>query len=156
MEVLRGFVRLLRRLAVAGALGTVAIGAALAADGLSTGDGVLVALLLAPAVILLVFAQGVAEVAALPERVRRVPGEGAGHVAELSRLAGEARTTRVRNVPRLLWRFRSSVGGIRGLAGFALRLRVFTPGFVGLAAFAALASVVLVGAGLIALVVLAL
>jgi len=115
---------------------------------------VVAAHLLAPAAIVLLFAQAVADVAALPERVRRAPGESAARMTELTRLAGQARDARMRNVPRLLWRFRSSVGGVREIAGIALPLRAFTPGFVGLAAFAALGCVCLFGAGLIALIVL--
>jgi hypothetical protein len=155
MALLRGLARLLRRLAVAGALGAVGVGVALAQEGLSTGEWVLLALLLAPAAILLVFAQSVAEVAALPDRVRRAPGETGARVAELSRVAGEARTARLRNVPRLLWRLRGSVGGIRDVAGIALPLRAFTPGFVGLAAFAAGACLALVVAGVVSVVVVA-
>ena len=52
-----------------------------------------------------------------------------------------ARSARTRNVPSLLWRLRGSVGGLTGIAGSALSLRVFTPGFVGLTAFAALVEV---------------
>ena len=156
MAVLHALVRLLRRLALAGALGAVAVAAALARDGFEAGEWVLIGLLLAPSVIVLLFAQSVAEVAALPERVRRAPGESAERMTELSRLAGEARGARMRNVPRLLWRFRSSVGGLRDIAGIALPLKAFTPGFVGVAAIAAFACVALVPAGLIALVVLVL
>jgi hypothetical protein len=156
MAVLRRLVRLLRRLAAAGALGAAAIAAVLAREGLTSGEWVLVVFLLAPAVIVLLFAQAVAAVAALPERLRRAPGEGGERVGELSRLAGDASTARLRNVPGLLWRFRSSVGGVRSLAGVALPFRVFTPGFVGLAAVAAFACVALAGAGLVALLALVL
>lgn len=155
MALLRSVVRLLRRLAVAGALGAVALIALLAGDGVSTGDWVLAALLLTPAAIVLVFAQAVAEVGAIPDRLRRAPAESGERVSELSRLASEARTARMRNLPFLLWRLRGSVGGLREIAGIALPLRALTPGFVGLAAFAAFACAALVGAGLIALVVLA-
>jgi hypothetical protein len=151
---IRRVVRLVRRLALAGLAGAAAIVALLVRDGFSAGDVVLTLLLLTPAAIVLFFAQGLAELASVPGRVRRVPGESGERVAELSRLAGEARTARVRAVPGLLWRLRGSVGGIRDLAGIALPLRVFTPGFVGLAAFAALACAALAGAGLIALIVL--
>jgi hypothetical protein len=41
------------------------------------------------------------------------------------------------------------------VAGIALPLRVLTPGFLGLAALAALACAILAGAGVVALVVLA-
>jgi hypothetical protein len=155
MVLLRRLVRLLRRLAVAGALGAVAVAVLLAEDGVSTGDWILAALLLAPAAIVLLFAQAVAEVGAIPERVRRVPAEGGERVSELSRLASEARTARMRNVPFLLWRLRGSVGGLRDIAGVALPLKAFTPGFVGVAAIAAFACVALVPAGVIALVALA-
>jgi hypothetical protein len=45
---------------------------------------------------------------------------------------------------------------VRSLAGVALPFRVFTPGFVGLAAVAAFACVALAGAGLVALLALVL
>jgi hypothetical protein len=156
MTLLVGFVRLLRRLAVAGALGAVVIGFAIARDGFTAGDVVLLALLLAPVAIVLVFAQGLAEVGAIPDRVRRAPAEGGRQLGELSRIAAEARTARLRRAPFLLWRLRGSVGSLRDLAGVALPLKIFTPGFVGLAAIAAFACVALVGAGLVALIALAL
>ena len=151
---IRRVARFLRRLALAGLAGAAAIVALLARGEFSAGDVVLTLLLLSPAAIVLFFAQGVAALAALPERVRNMPRQGGERIAELSQLAGEARSARTRNVPGLLWRLRGSVGGLRGIAGSALPLRVFTPGFVGLTAFAALACGCLVVAGLIALVVL--
>jgi hypothetical protein len=152
---LRGFVRLLRRLAVVAAVGVGAIALLLARGGFTIGDAVLVAVLLAPPAILLFFAQGVAELASLPERVRRLPRESQERVVELTRLAGQARTTRARGVPLLLWRMRGAVGSLRDVAGIAMPLRVLTPGFLGLSALAALACAGLGGAGLIALLVLA-
>jgi hypothetical protein len=155
MAFLRGFVRLLRRLAfvAAGSVGAIAL--LLARSGFTTGEVVLVALLLAPPAILLFFAQGVAELASLPDRFRRMPHESQERVAELTRLAGQARTTRARGVPLLLWRLRGSVGSLRDVAGVALPLRVLTPGFLGLAALAALVCAGLAGAGVIALLVIA-
>ena len=94
-------------------------------------------LLLAPPAFLLFFAQGVAELVALPERLRRLPGEGQERVAELTRLAGRARTTRARGVPLLLWRLRGRSARSADIAGFALPLRVLTPGLLGLTALAA-------------------
>lgn len=152
---LRRVARIVRRIAFAGLAGAAAIVVLLARDGLSAGDVVLTLLLLAPAAIVLLFAQGIAELGALPERIRNMPSQGAERMAELSQLAGEARSARMRSVPGLLWRLRGTVGGIRDVAGIALPLRVLAPGFVGVAVFAALACVCLVGIGLVALVVLA-
>ena len=151
----RGLVRGIRRLAVAGALGVVPIALLLRReDGFDGLDAVVTVLLLAPAAIVLFFAQGVLELVSLPERLRRVPGEGQERLSELSRIAGEARTARVRNAPFLLWRLRGTIGSVRDVAGIALPLRVLTPGFLGLAALATLACAVLAGAGLVALLVL--
>lgn len=153
--VLRRIVRFVRRVAVVGLAGAAAIAAVLARGGFSVGDVVLTLLLLAPPAILLFFAQGVRELIGLPDRFRRMPGEGQERLAELTRIAGEARTTRARGVPLLLWRLRGSVGSLRDVAGFALPLRVFTPGFLGLAALSIFLCVFIAAAGVIALLVLA-
>lgn len=152
--VVRRIVRYLRRLAFVAIAGVVAIATALAQGGFSGGDAVVILLLLAPPAILLFFAQGLREVLALPERLRKVPGEGQERLAELTRIAGDARTTRARGMPMLLWRLRGSVGSLRDVAGFALPLRVFTPGFLGLTVLATLFCFVLAGAGIVALLVL--
>lgn len=153
----RGLVRTLRKLALAGALGVVPIAFLLRRyDGFGVLDGVLVLALLVPAAILLLFAQGVLELVSLPERLRRLPGEGQERLAELGRIAGDARSARARSVPFLLWRLRGSIGSLRDVAGIALPLRVVTPAFLGLTAVSALLSVALACAGVIALAVLAL
>jgi hypothetical protein len=151
----RSIVRFVRRVAFAGLLGAAAITALLARDGFSAFDGIVTLLLLAPPAILLLFAQGIRELLGLSDRLRRIPREGQERVSELTRLAGQARTTSVRGMPLLLWRLRGTVGSLRDVAGVAVPLRVLTPGFLGLALLAALACVVLAGVGLIALVVLA-
>jgi hypothetical protein len=97
----------------------------------------------------------VLELVSLPGRLQRIPGEGQERLSELARTAGEARSARPRNAPLLLWRLRRSVRSLRDVAGIALPFRVLTPGFLGLTALAALACVVLVGFGLVALIVLA-
>lgn len=149
-------VRAARRLAVAAALGVIPIALLLRRDdGFNGLDALVTILLLLPPAIVLFFAQGVLELVSLPERLRRVPGEGEERLAELARLAGAARTARVRNAPLLLWRLRSTIGPLRDVAGIALPLRVLTPGFLGLTALAALACVGLAGGGLIALLVFA-
>lgn len=151
----RGFVRFVRRLAFAALIGAALLAAVLARGGFSAGDAVVTALLLAPPAILLFFAQGVAELIALPERLRRMPGEGGQRFDELTRLAGEARAARLRSVPSMLGRLRGTLGSLRDVAGVALPLRVLTPPFLGLTAIATLLCVVLTGVGMIALVVLA-
>jgi len=152
---LRGFVRVIRRLAFAALIGVALLAAALARGGFSTGDAILTLLLLAPPAIVLFFAQGVAELIALPERLRRMPGEGGQRLQELTRLAGEARSARITGMPSLLWRLRGTVGSFRDLAGMALPLRVLTPPFLGLTAIAMLLCLLLTGVGVIAVIVLA-
>lgn len=156
-RVLRGVVRFARRLAVVGAAGVVPIALLLRRDdGFDGLDAILTAILLAPAAIVLLFAQGVRELASLPERLRKIPGEGQERLTELARIAGEARTASAKSAPFLLWRLRGTVGSLRDVAGVAVPLRVLTPGFLGLAALSALACAVLAGVGAIALLVLAL
>lgn len=151
----RGFVRLLRRLSFAAVIGVALLAAVLARGGFSAADAVVTVLLLAPPGILLLFAQGLAELIALPERLRRMPGEGGQRLDELTRLAGEARSASLRSAPGMLWRLRGTLGSFRDLAGVALPMRVLAPPFLGLTAIAALLCVVLAGAGAIALFVLA-
>lgn len=153
-RVVRGIVRGVRRLAIAAAVAVALIALLLRRDGFDGLDAIVTILLLVPTAIVLFFAQGVLELVSLPDRLRRMPGEGQERLAELARIAGEARSARVRNAPFLLWRLRSSIGSLRDVAGIALPLRVLTPGFLGLAVLASLACVALVGAGLIVLVVL--
>jgi hypothetical protein len=152
---LRGLVRLARRLALAAVIGVALLAAVLARGEFSAADGVLTALLLGAPAILLFFAQGVTELIALPERLRRLPGEGGQRLQELTRLAGEARRARLTVLPSVLWRLRGTVGSLRDVAGLALPLRVLTPPFLGLTVVAALLCVVLTGVGVIALVILA-
>jgi hypothetical protein len=151
----RGFIRLVRRLAFAAVIGVALLAGVLAQGGFSAGDAVVIALLLAPPAIVLFFAQGVAELIALPERLRQMPGEGGERLQELTRLAGEARTAQLRSVPSMLWRLRGTLGSLRDVAGVALPMRVLTAPFLSLTAIAALFCVILIGVGLIALVVLA-
>ena len=148
-------VRFVRRLAFVGLLAVAAIASVLARGDFSVADGVITAILLIAPAILLFFAAGLREVLRLPERLRRMPHQGSEQLAELTRIAGEARRTGFRGAPSLLWRLRGVVGSTRDLVGFALPLRVFTPQFLALTFGAAAFSFLLVFAGLIALVVLA-
>ena len=154
---IRGFIRSLRRLALAAAAFAALIALLLRRDGGFDGaDAVLTLLLLTPPAIVFFFTRGVLELVSLPGRLQRVPGEGQEQIAELTRIAGDARTSRARSAPFLLWRLRGATGSLRDIAGFAYSYRVFTPAFLTAAALSTLACVAIVGAGLIALLVVVL
>jgi hypothetical protein len=155
LGVLRGIVRALVILAVGALAGVGAVALLLARGGLSALELVVTLLLLAAPAVVLLFTAGVRELLGLPERLRRLPRQGSESVAELTRLAAEARTTRWYRAPFLLWRLRGLAGSTRELVGFALPLRVVAPPFLALALASAFVCVVLVGAGAVALVVLA-
>jgi hypothetical protein len=150
MALIHGFVRWTRVLALAGAAGGLVLVAADAEGDVGTDELLLLVVVLAAPALLLFFAQGVAQLASLPERVRRMPVEGQQRAGELARLAAEARTARARRVPLLLWRLRGTVGGLRDLAGIALPFRVFTPFFLAAAAVSASVCALLVLLGLLA------
>ncbi len=157
VRLLRGVARFVRGVAFVTLLAVAAIASALARGEFSVADGVLTALLLVPVAILLLFSFGLLEVARLPERLRRLPNEGREQLAELTRIAGEAGSSRpgFRRTTSHLWRLRGVADGARGLVGISLPLRVFAPPFLA-ATFASLwASFPIVCAGLIALVLLA-
>ena len=153
--VIRRIVGFIRRLALVAIGGVVLVAALLARGEFSVGDAVITLLLLVPPGLVLLFAQGLREVLALPERLRKIPGAGQEQLAELTRIAGEARTTRASGVPLLLWRLRGSLGSLRDVAGLALPLRVFTPGFLAVSAIAALFCVLVPGIAVIALLLVA-
>ena len=149
-----GVVRLVRRLAFVGIAAAALVALLLwQHEGFDTEDGVLTLLLLGPPAVLFFFAQGVAEIASLPDRMRRMPGEGQERLGELTRVAGQARDTRLVGLPLLLWRLRGALGSLRGLAGFALPLKILTPGFLALAAISALVCILVAGIAVIALLV---
>ena len=154
---MRSFVRVLRRLALAAAAVALLIALLLRRDGGFDGaDAVLTLLLLTPSAIVLFFTRGVLELVSMPGRLRRVPGEGQERIAELTRIAGDTRGAKARNAPFLLWRLRGTAMSLRDVAGIAFSYRAFTPGFLTAAALSALACLVIIGAGLIALLVVAL
>ena len=154
--LIRTFVRVLRRLSLVAIGAAVVLGVLLQRNGYTAGEAVLTGLCLAPPAILLFFAQGVRALLSLPDRLRRLPGEGEERLAELTRLAGQARTTRLRGLPLLLWRLRGAFGSVRDLAGVALPLRVFTPAFLAVAAVSAVLCILLPAVVLVALLVVAL
>jgi hypothetical protein len=153
--VIRGFVRFVRRLSLVAIGATIVLVVMLQRDGFTAGEAVLTILFLVPPAILLFFAQGVRELLSLPERLRRMPGEGEQRLTELTRLAGQTRTTGARGLPLLLWRLRGAFGSVRDVAGVALPLRVFTPGFLALAALSAILCILLPAVVLVALIVVA-
>lgn len=153
--LIRGFVRFVRRLSLVAIGAVVVLVVLLQRNGFTAADAVLTIVLLAPPAVLLVFAQGVRELLSLPDRLRGMPGEGEERLAELTRLVGQARTTRARGVPLLLWRLRGAFGSVRDVAGVAVPVRVFTPAFLGLATVSALLCVLLPAVVLIVLLVVA-
>lgn len=154
-RVLRAVVKQLRRVVLLTVAAVIAIGVWLGRDGVDGPDAVAVAILLAAPGLVFFFAQGLLELAALPQRVRRLPGEGQERASELARVGRELRGARMRRMPLVLWRLRDAVGSARDVAGMALPFRVLTPGFLALASGALLACGVIVLLGVIALVALA-
>ena len=153
-RTIRGFIRVLRRLALTAAAFAALIALLLwNSGGFDGADAVLTLLLLTPPAIVFFFTRGVLELVSLPGRLQRVPGESQEQIAELGRIAGDARAAKARNAPFLLWRLRGTTGSIRDVAGIAFSYRVFTPAFLTATALSALACIVIVGAGLIALIV---
>jgi hypothetical protein len=154
-RLLASVIRSIRRLAVVACVGVAAIAVTLARDGLAASDIVLALVLLVPPGILLVFAAGLREVTGLPERVRSMPQQSVEQLAELSRIASDARTGGVGRAPSLLWRLRRPVNATRGLIGIASSFHIFTPQFLTLALLATAGCMLLALGGLVSLVVLA-
>ena len=156
-RTIRGFVRVLRRLALAAAAVALLIALLLRRDGGFDGaDAVLTLLLLTPPAIVFFFTRGVLELVSLPGRLQRVPGESQQQIAELTRIAGDARAAKARNAPFLLWRLRGTAGSAPRRRGHRLLLPRLHTAFLTATALSALACVAIVGAGLIALLVVVL
>lgn len=155
LRFLRGVARAIRTFGLVVLVAIAAIAAAFARRGFDAAEIFVLLVLLASPAILLFFSSGLQQLLKVPDRLRRMPNQGAEQMAELTRIAGEARHGGFRRAPRLLWRLRGVVGSSRDLVGFALPFRVLTPGFLGLTALAGFFGLILIGCGLIALVVLA-
>ena len=149
--LLRRIIQLMRRLAFAGAGAAAVLVLLLARGGYAAEDVVLAPLLFVPPAILLFFAVGVGQVLALPERLAACPPRARSSSASWPAWVAMPRP-RALGLPLLLWRLRGAIGSLRGVVGFALPLRVFTPWFLGLAAVSALLCVVLLGVAVIALI----
>lgn len=153
--LISGFVRFVRRLSFVAVGATVVLVAVLQRGGFTAEEVVLTILFLTPPAILLFFAQGVQALLSFPDRLQRMPNEGQERIAELTRFAGQTQASRARSLPLFLWRLRGTVGSARDVVGVAAFLRVFTPGFLALAAFSALLCILLPLIMLVTLVVLA-
>jgi hypothetical protein len=121
---------------------------------------VVVALAAAPSLVLGAFWLLLRELVELPERIRRMPGEGRAHAEELGRLAREARHPRqggVRRLPVLIWRtLRLSSSSRELLTPYAPLLPLLSIPFLAAVAFAAIGVLVVCAVALLVLIVLAL
>jgi hypothetical protein len=140
--------------AVAQAVRTLALFASAAAlviavvvynDGIAGDDVLLVLLAIAPPVMLWVLWTALRELAGLPERLRRLPETARGHGDEMRRLAGDLRTPgrRLVGVPLALWRLREMSELVRPHAAVLPFLSVWFLTLSAIAAFAAIAEVVI-------------
>ena len=126
-RTIRGFIRVLRRLALAAAGVALLIALLLRRDGGFDGaDAVLTILLLTPPAIVFFFTRGVLELVSLPGRLQRAPGESQQQIAELTRIAGDARAGQGPDAPFLLWRLRGTAGSLRDVADRLLLPRLHT------------------------------
>jgi hypothetical protein len=140
--------------AVAQAVRTLALFASAAAlviavvvynDGIAGDDVLLVLLAIAPPVMLWVLWTALRELAGLPERLRRLPETTRGHGDEMRRLADDLRTPgrRLVGVPLALWRLREMSELVRPHAAVLPFLSVWFLTLSAIAAFAAIAEVVI-------------
>lgn len=155
--------RRVARLAARTALATLIAGAVVwwgVARAVGPGSAVSIlvglALLVAPAV-LGAFALGCRALAALPGRLREMPGAARARAAEIRRRAAEVAEARRRGVFRQVpgvVRLGMAVTGTREILELSPALVLLSPWMLGATAVAALAAVVEILAGLVALVVL--
>ena len=147
--------RAVRTLALFASAAALVIAVVLYRDG-SSGDDVLAVLLaIAPPVMLWVLWTALRELAGLPERLRRLPETARGHGEEMRRLADDLRTPgrRLVGVPLALWRLREVSELVRPHAAVLPFLSVWFLTLSAIAAFVAVAEVVIALVLLIAAVV---
>ena len=154
------------RFALAGAVAGAVIVYAALRDGAPEatrgwlGAVVVVALAGGPPLVLGAFWLRLREVVELPERIRRMPGEGRAHAEELGRLAREARHPRqggVRRLPILIWRtLRLSSSSRELLTPYAPLLPLLSIPFLGAVAFSAIGVLIECAVALIVVILLAL
>lgn len=154
------------RMALAGAAAGAVIVYAVLRDGLPdptdriVGTIVVIALAAAPPLVLGAFWLLLRELVELPERIRRLPGEGREHVEELGRLTREARDARQRGfarLPGMIWRLTRLTGSSRELlTPYAPLLPLLSVPFLTAVVFAAVGVFVEIAIAVVVLLVLAL
>jgi hypothetical protein len=144
-----------RTLAVFASAAALVIAVSIYDDGVAGDDVLVVLLAIAPPVMLWVLWTALRELAGLPERLRRLPETARGHGEDMRRLAGDLRTPgrRLLSVPLALWRLREVTELVRPHAAVLPFLSVWFLTLSAIAAFAAVAEVVIALVLLIAAVV---
>lgn len=144
-KLVAALARAVLRLALVAGAAALLIGYSLSEDGLSGGEVLAIALLLAPPVVLGLLWAALRELAELPDRLRRMPETARGHGQDVRRLAEELRTPgkRLVRVPITLWRLRGAAELVRPHAAVLPFLSVPFLTLSALAAFAAVAEVVI-------------
>jgi len=134
-----------RTLALFASAAALVIAVFLYRDGVSGDDVLAVLLAIAPPVMLWVLWTALRELAGLPERLRRIPETARGHGEDMRRLAGNLRTPgkRLVSVPLALWRLREVSELVRPHAAVLPFLSVWFLTVSAIAAFAAVAEVVI-------------
>jgi hypothetical protein len=134
-----------RTLALFASAAALVIAVVVYRDGASGDDVLAVLLAIAPPVMLWVLWVALRELAGLPERLRRLPETARGHGRDVQQLAADLRTPgkRLVSVPLALWRLREVSELVRPHAAVLPFLSVWFLTLSAIAAFAAVAEVVI-------------
>jgi hypothetical protein len=134
-----------RTLALFASAAALVIAVVLYRDGASGDDVLAVLLAIAPPVMLWVLWVALRELAGLPERLRRLTETARGHGRDVQQLAADLRTPgkRLVSVPLALWRLREVSELVRPHAAVLPFLSVWFLTLSAIAAFAAVAEVVI-------------
>jgi hypothetical protein len=145
VTIVAALARAVLRLAVMAGVAALLIAYSLSDDGLTGGELLAIAALLAPPVVLGVLWAALRELAELPERLRRLPETARGHGEDVRRLTEDLRTPgkRLVGVPVTLWRLRGAAELVRPHAAVLPFLSVPFLTVSALAAFAALVEIVI-------------
>jgi hypothetical protein len=137
--------RAVRALALFATAAALVIAVLLYRDGASGDDVLAVLLAIAPPIMLWVLWTALRELAGLPERLRRLPETARGHGDDMRRLAEDLRTPgrRLVGVPLALWRLREVSELVRPHAAVLPFLSTWFLTLAAIAAFAAVAEIVI-------------
>jgi hypothetical protein len=137
--------RAVRALALFSTAAALVIAVLLYRDGASGDDVLAVLLAIAPPVMLWVLWTALRELGGLPERLRRLPETARGHGEDMRRLAEDLRTPgkRLVGVPLALWRLREVSELVRPHAAVLPFLSAWFLTLSAIAAFAAVAEIVI-------------